>query len=91
MRPIQSVSSGVLAELIRRQPPSRARTSLAWQLAVGPTLARLTSVELERGTLTVRGSDRRWIAEISRARDVILPRLQQLLGPDQVARLDTHD
>jgi hypothetical protein len=68
MLPIQNFSSGVLAEIIRRQPPSPARTNFAWQLAVGPALARATVVELAEGVLTVKAVDRRWLREIERAR-----------------------
>ena len=82
MLSIQQFSSGVLAEIIRRQPPSPARTSFAWQLAVGPALARATSVTLEDGVLVVRSADERWTREIRRAGDVVLTRLQNLLGPE---------
>ena len=87
MIPIQTVSSGVLAEIIRRQPASNGRTRFAWQLAVGPALARVTSVELAAGLLTVRCADPRWARELVRAREVVLGRLQQLLGTDAVQRL----
>ena len=80
MFPLQSFASEVVAEVLRRQPPSTERTNLAWQLAVGPTLARATSVELVEGTLIVRAGDARWLDEIARARDIILPKLQFLLG-----------
>jgi hypothetical protein len=82
--PIQHFSAGVLAEVIRRQPSSPARTALAWQIAVGPALARATTVELSEGVLTVRSSDPRWTLEITRARDIVLRRLQHFLGPDNV-------
>ena len=87
MVPIQNFASGVLAEIVRRQPASKERTAFAWQLAVGPALARVTTVELAEGVLTVRALDRRWIREIRRATDTILPRLQHLLGADAVARI----
>ena len=87
MIPIQHFSSGVLAEVIRRQPPSPARTTLAWQLAVGPALARATTVELSGGVLTVQSPDARWTLEITRARDIVLRRLQHFLGPDSVKAL----
>ena len=90
MRSIQTFSGGVLAEVIRRQPPSPARTTLAWQLAVGPGLARVTSVEMDGATLTVRSPDPRWLKEIDRAKGTILPKLQQLLGPDHVTKLRTR-
>ena len=87
MRSIQTVAGGVLAEIVRRQPPSRARTTFAWQLAVGPALARVTSVEMEGTTLRVRSADRRWLKEIDRAKAVVLPKLQQLLGQETVAKI----
>ena len=87
MLPIQQLGSSVLAEIVRRQPPSAARTSFAWQLAVGPALARTTTATLADGVLTVHMSDARWGQEISRARNVVLTRLQHLLGVDAVRSL----
>jgi predicted nucleic acid-binding Zn ribbon protein len=85
--PIQHFSSGVLSEVIRRQPSSPARTALAWQLAVGPALARATTVELVDGVLTVHSADARWAQEATRARDIVLRRLQHYLGSDCVRTL----
>ena len=87
MIPIQRFSSGVLGEIIRRQPPSPGRTTLAWQLTVGPALARSTSVTLHGGVLVVRSPDVRWTQEITRARETVLTRLQHLLGPENVRTL----
>lgn len=87
MLPLQSFSIGVLDEVIRRQPPSNARTAFAWRLAVGPSLARVTTVRQTGSTLVVRAADTRWTVEIERARDVILGRLRQLLGPDVVTHI----
>jgi predicted nucleic acid-binding Zn ribbon protein len=85
--PIQQLSAGVLAEVIRRQPSSPARTTLAWQLAVGPALARATTVALSDGVLTVQSPDARWTLEITRARDIVLRRLQHSLGSECVKSL----
>jgi predicted nucleic acid-binding Zn ribbon protein len=90
VRSIQTFAGGVLAQLVRRQPPSAGRTNFAWQLAVGPALARATSVELEGPVLTVRSTDPRWLKEIDRAASVILPKLQQLLGDDQITKIRTR-
>jgi predicted nucleic acid-binding Zn ribbon protein len=88
MLPIQNFATGVLVDAIRRQPPSNARTAFAWQLAVGPALARATAVELdEAGVLTVRSRDSRWLRELERARPAILQKMQYVLGKDQVTRL----
>ena len=88
VQPLHTFSTSVLAEIIRRQPGSPAKTRFVWQLAVGPSLAKATTVDLVEGVLAVRAGDSRWIREIDRARDIILARLQHLLGPNAVSRLD---
>jgi hypothetical protein len=90
MIPLHKFSSGVLAEIVRRQPASKERTDFAWQLAVGPALARVTTVELSEGVLTVRAIDRRWVLEIERAREPVLQKMQHLLGKTEVVRIRTR-
>ena len=90
MVPLQSFSSGVLAEIVRRQPASKERTNFAWQLAVGQALARATTVELKDGVLTVRALDERWIREIERARDRVIGKMRQILGEDQITTMVTR-
>jgi predicted nucleic acid-binding Zn ribbon protein len=89
MRPIQQLTPNVLAEVIRRQPPSEGRTALAWQVAVGAAIARATSVHLEDGVLTVSAKDPHWVADVEASRTVVLDRLRQLLGPDAVRTIRT--
>ena len=88
MVPLQNFAPGVLADVIRRQPPSPARTSFAWTVAVGPALARSTTATLTGAVLTVRARDQRWVKEVERARDTILARMQQLLGRENVVRIE---
>ena len=88
LQPLHTFSTSVLAEIIRRQPGSPAKTRFVWQLAVGPSLAKVTKVDLVDGVMAVRAADTRWIREIDRAQDIILSRLQHLLGPTVVSRLD---
>jgi predicted nucleic acid-binding Zn ribbon protein len=83
----QSFAPAVLAEIIRRQPESQARTAFAWSVAVGPALARVTTVELRNRNVIVCARDVQWARELERARDTILPRLQLLLGPEAVKGL----
>ena len=89
MRPIQEFGTGVLAQLIRHQPPSPARTNFAWQLAVGPVLARVTTITLDEGVLRVTATDPRWLREIERARPTLLQKLQQLLGESSIRKITT--
>jgi hypothetical protein len=87
MVPVQSILSTTLVEIVRRQPASKERNNFAWQLAVGPALARVTTVDLSAGVLSVRAVDRRWVLEIERARGAVLQKMQHLLGPAEVKRL----
>ena len=91
MVPVQDLTAGILAEVIRRQPASRERTAFVWHIAVGAALARSTVVELNQGVLTVRARDPRWAAEIQRAREIILKRMQHLLGASAITRLHIAD
>jgi hypothetical protein len=88
--PLQQFIPAVLAEIVRHQPPSTARTAFAWQLAVGQALARVTAVDLRDGTLFVRPRDARWAPEIARAAGTILPRMQHLLGTSTVWRIEVE-
>ena len=81
---LQSCTTSVLAELLRRQPASKERTAFAWSVAVGPAISRATSVELAGDVLTVRARDQRWAQEVHRNRATVLARLQQLLGKETV-------
>ena len=90
MIPVHDFSMSVLAQIVRRQPPSPARTNFAWQLAVGQVVARATTIQLADGILTVRAVDRRWLREIHPMRASVLDKLQQLLGKEQITRIDLH-
>jgi hypothetical protein len=87
---IQHFSSGVLAEMVRRQPPSAARNAFAWQIAVGPALARTTTIELTAGVLRVTARDAHWAKAVERAVDTILARMQHLLGAESVSTIEVH-
>lgn len=90
MRSIGTFAGGVIAEVVRRQPPSAARTSFAWHLAVGSALARVTSVEMDGTALVVRSTDPRWLKEIDRAKALILLKLQDLLGEKTITKISVR-
>jgi hypothetical protein len=54
-------------------------------------VSRATMVELKDGVLTVRAVDRRWIREIDPMLASVLDKLQQILGKDQIVRIDLGD
>jgi predicted nucleic acid-binding Zn ribbon protein len=80
--PLQNFASGVLADMIRRQPESKARTAFAWTLAVGPAIAKVTTAELRDKVMVVWAKDPRWAREVDRSRETILARLRLYLGPE---------
>jgi hypothetical protein len=88
MIPIQQFSSGVLAEIVRRQAPSPARTAFAWQMAVGGAMARTTTVDLVEGVLRVTARDAHWAQAVERSSETILARMRHLLGEESVRGLD---
>jgi hypothetical protein len=88
MVPLQNFATGVIAEVIRRQPASPGKTTFAWTVAVGPALARSATVALAGDVLKVRVRDPRWAREIERAADTILKRMQHLLGAGSVSRIE---
>jgi phosphohistidine swiveling domain-containing protein len=90
MVPLQRFANRVLADVIRRQPSSPERTAFAWQLAVGSTLARSTTISQQNDVLIVRPRDERWRPELERSADIIVLRLQSLLGPAAIRRIDVR-
>jgi predicted nucleic acid-binding Zn ribbon protein len=89
VHPLHGVASTVIADLLKRQPHSPGRTRLAWEIVVGPALARVTRVEMRGTVLDVTAADPRWLREIERAKPAILARLQHLLGDGHITRLTT--
>ena len=87
MLPIQQFSSGVLAEIIRRQAPSAERASFAWQIAVGPAISRTTTIDLVDGVILVTARDAHWARAVERGAATILPRMQHLLGAQPISAL----
>jgi hypothetical protein len=77
----------VLTDMLEHQPFTPAKLGFAWQIAVGPALARQTRVVCDGGVLRVRSGDARWSREVERSRAVILSRLDLLLGPNVISEL----
>ena len=71
----------VLAEVVRQMPLSPEKVAFAWRIAVGPALARSTSVRLdEHGTLHVSTNGAAWTAAVKSASSLIQSRLDDSLG-----------
>jgi predicted nucleic acid-binding Zn ribbon protein len=85
--PARACATDTMAALLARQPLSRAKVAFAWQIAVGPALARATAVNREGTALRVRAADARWSREVERSRQIILARLAALLGDGVIQEL----
>ncbi len=89
MHALQHALPAVVAALLRHHPMSSGKLALAWQAAVGAAIARASRVALgSGGRLAVGVADGHWQREVERLAPVILGRLDGLLGPGVVVRLD---
>lgn len=75
-------ATSVLAEMLSRQPMSPGKLQFAWRAAVGPALARASSLDWKDGRVVVRMASPEWTREIERSKPMILERLRMLLGRD---------
>ena len=88
MNSLHSVVPGALTELFRQGPMSQGKLEVAWRVAVGDAIARVTAVHLQPdGVVEVQPADQRWHKELKRSSSMILTRLIGLLGPDNVRRI----
>jgi predicted nucleic acid-binding Zn ribbon protein len=87
MRPLTHALPGALRYLLHDLPLSEGKVGFAWGAAVGPAVARATTVKLENGVLIVETTSAQWTREVKRSSPVILKRLQSLLGEDAVTSI----
>ncbi|MFP5380382.1 MAG: DciA family protein [Vicinamibacteria bacterium] len=91
MLPAHDALSRVMADILRKAPPSAERATLAWRLAVGASMARVTTVTLSSdGVLVVTAQDAHWQKEVRRASRLIVPRLNELLGEGAVRAVEVR-
>jgi len=90
MRPLQHAVPGAIVEILRAAPMSDGKVTFAWDAAVGPALGRVTSVKLVGRVLLVDTAGTLWSREIGRSSSIILRRLQTLLGPSVVDRIEVR-
>ena len=91
MIPAYQVIPAVLAEVLRKAPLCPEKVEFAWRAAVGPAVARVTSVSLDQdGVLHVGSNEAHWTTEVRRSSKLILARLESMLGPGVVKRIATR-
>jgi hypothetical protein len=90
MIPVHRLMPDALAAVLRNAPLSPEKIAFAWRTAVGVSMDRATSVELDGSTLRVLAKDAQWRREIEHSATLIRARLQALLGPDVIRGLDVR-
>jgi Dna[CI] antecedent, DciA len=86
---VDRVIPDVLAQVIRHAPLCPEKVTFAWREAVGPAIARASSVNRDEQGLLHVTVDPAWTREIHRSSPLILRRLERLLGPGVVTALAT--
>lgn len=80
---------GVLAEVIRKGPMCDEKVTLAWRLAVGQQIAKVTTVRLvPDGTLHIKTDSQTWIDAVRKSTSLIQIRMGDLLGENLVKKLE---
>jgi hypothetical protein len=88
MDSLHTVVPRALTALFRAGPLSQGKLELAWRVAVGDALSRVTTVHLQGdGGVEVRTADARWQKELKRSAAMVVTRLNTLLGSNAVTRL----
>ena len=79
----------IVAEVIRKAPLTDEKVAFAWRLAVGPAMAKASTVRLApNGILYVKTESPAWSDAIGKSFGVIRSRLAHYLGEDAVKRFD---
>jgi hypothetical protein len=87
MEPLGSLLHVVVPALVAKAPLTPEKVQFAWRVSVGSAIDRATRARLAGATLVVSG-ETQWLREVERSRDLILRRLQRILGPGVVGALD---
>jgi hypothetical protein len=88
MERLDATSTRALRSLLEGQPLTEGKVTFAWRIAAGPALARAATVSWSAaGTMIIRAESSAWRLEIVRAKGLIAERLDWLLGPDAVRRI----
>ena len=88
MVPVGRILPDVLVAVLRKAPLSPEKVAFAWRTAVGPSLDRVTTIELVGHVLRVRARDAAWQREVERSAGLIRARLDTMLGSGIVDYLE---
>ena len=81
------VLPAVVADVVRKAPLTPEKVAFAWRLAVGPAIAKATTVRLDPdGTLYLKAESQAWVDSVMASAGMIRSRLAHFLGDDAVKR-----
>jgi len=86
------VMPAVVGDVIRKAPLTDEKVAFAWRLAVGPAIAKATTVRLgSDGTLYLTAGSKAWVDSVRDSIGIIRSRLAHFLGDDAVKRISFPD
>jgi hypothetical protein len=88
VEPLGPLVDSVIPRLLAQAPMTPEKVNFAWRVAVGAAIDHVTRARLAGVTLIVDGEPQ-WLREVDRSQDLILRRLQRLLGAETVRFLKT--
>jgi hypothetical protein len=88
MIPVHHIIPEALAAILSKAPLTPEKIAFAWRVAVGPSVDRVTAIELKGGVLHVHVADVAWQREVERSAGLIRARLAGLLGVDVVRGIE---
>ena len=77
-----------IAAILENAPLSDEKVAFAWRTAVGPAVAKVSTVELRGRVLHVTVRDARWQREVEHSAGIIRSRLESMLGEGIVRSID---
>ena len=88
MIPVHRFLPDALAEILAKAPLTPEKVAFAWRAAVGPSVDKVTRVELRDRVLHVSARDAAWQREIEHSAGLIRARLDAMLGEGIVKYID---
>jgi len=86
------VMPAVVGDVVRKAPLTDAKVAFAWRLAVGPAIAKATTVRLgSDGTLYLTAESKAWVDSVRDSIGIIRSRLAHYLGDHAVKRIHYED
>ena len=89
---LHNTAGAAVRRLLADQPDTAAKVAFAWKIAAGPAVGRATETSWRAGgVLVIKARTEAWRREVRGACPLLLRRLQDLLGPGVVTRVQVDE